>query len=98
MPGLPSLAHQPEVRAAFTHDAGPPNRFNGTLTGFPNSSATSWSFGTHAYRIILHCTATCDRGYDVTESHPCSPPQAAERRHGRDRGCDGRLSSGARAS
>lgn len=57
--------------------AGPPNRFNGTLTGFPSSSATSWSFGTHAYRIILHCTSTCDLGYDLTGSHPCTNSEVA---------------------
>jgi hypothetical protein len=66
-------------------EAGPPNRFHGTLTGYPNSSATSWSLGTHAYRIILHCTATCDLGYDLTGSHPCVGAGASERRLGRGR-------------
>lgn len=28
-----------------------------TSTGFPDSSATNWTFGTHKYRVILHCTS-----------------------------------------
>jgi len=30
----------------------------GTSTGFPYSSATSWSTGSVSYQVILHCTAT----------------------------------------
>jgi hypothetical protein len=29
----------------------------GTSTGFPNSSATNWTFGTNSYQVILHCTS-----------------------------------------
>jgi hypothetical protein len=32
-------------------------RTYGTATGFPNSSATNWSFGRHSYQVILHCTS-----------------------------------------
>jgi hypothetical protein len=35
----------------------------GTLTGFPNSSATSWSFGTNSYRVQLHCARTTTNSY-----------------------------------
>jgi hypothetical protein len=28
----------------------------GTLTGYPNSSATNWTIGSASYRVILHCT------------------------------------------
>jgi hypothetical protein len=28
-----------------------------TKTGFPNSSATNWTFGTNSYKVILHCTS-----------------------------------------
>jgi hypothetical protein len=27
------------------------------LTGFPNSSATNWTFGTNSYQVVLHCTS-----------------------------------------
>jgi hypothetical protein len=65
-------------------DAGPPNRLAGTTTGFPSSSATHYSFGTHYYRIKLHCTRTCDLGYDLTGQHPCNQPTAAAMRARRD--------------
>jgi hypothetical protein len=29
---------------------------SGTATGFPWSSATNWTLGTHWYKVILHCT------------------------------------------
>ena len=35
----------------------------GTLTGFPNSSATSWSFGTNSYQVKLHCIRTTRNSY-----------------------------------
>jgi hypothetical protein len=33
----------------------PNGRAYGTLTGFPNSSATNWDGGTNSYQVILHC-------------------------------------------
>jgi hypothetical protein len=35
----------------------------GTTTGGVDSSATSWSFGTNSYRVILHCTSDPNHGY-----------------------------------
>jgi hypothetical protein len=36
----------------------------GTLTGFPNSSATNWTIGsTNSYKVILHCTSDSNNGY-----------------------------------
>jgi RTX calcium-binding nonapeptide repeat (4 copies) len=35
----------------------------GTLTGVPNSSATSWSIGTNSYQVRLHCSKTTANGY-----------------------------------
>ena len=35
----------------------------GTSTGFPNSSATSWSIGTNSYQVKLHCSKTTANGY-----------------------------------
>jgi hypothetical protein len=35
----------------------------GTRTGFPNSSATSWSLGTNSYQVRLHCSRTTANGY-----------------------------------
>ena len=37
----------------------------GTLTGYPNSSATNWdTFGAaHSYKVILHCTSSTSLGY-----------------------------------
>lgn len=32
----------------------------GTATGFLNSGATNWTFGSHWYRVILHCTSDLD--------------------------------------
>ena len=29
---------------------------HGTATGFPNSSATNWTLGSHWYKVTLHCT------------------------------------------
>ena len=63
-----------------------PNLFSGTLTGFPNSSATNWLWGgTHYYRIVLHCTSDRCGGTDNVGPPPgCPssptadrPPQAA---------------------
>jgi hypothetical protein len=48
-----------------------PNLFSGTLTGFPNSSATNWLWGgTHWYRIVLHCTSDRCHGTDLVGSPP----------------------------
>jgi hypothetical protein len=51
-----------------------PNLFSGTLTGFPNSSATNWLWGgTHSYTVILHCTSDRCRGTDNVGAPPgCS--------------------------
>jgi hypothetical protein len=35
----------------------------GTLTGFPNSSATNWTLGTNSYKVILHCTSDQSHGW-----------------------------------
>ena len=35
----------------------------GTLTGYPWSSATNWTFGTNSYHVVLHCTSDADGGY-----------------------------------
>jgi RTX calcium-binding nonapeptide repeat (4 copies) len=35
----------------------------GTLTGFPNSSATSWSLNTNSYQVKLHCSRTNRNSY-----------------------------------
>jgi hypothetical protein len=35
----------------------------GTLTGFPNSSATSWSIDTNSYQVKLHCSKTTANSY-----------------------------------
>ena len=35
----------------------------GTLTGFPNSSATSWSINSNSYQVKLHCSKTTANGY-----------------------------------
>jgi hypothetical protein len=35
----------------------------GTKTGFPNSSATNWTFGTNSYKVILHCTSDPSHGW-----------------------------------
>src|SRR5262249_21149506 len=48
-----------------------PNLFSGTLTGFPNSSATNWLWGgDHSYRIILHCTSDRCNGTDNVGKPP----------------------------
>jgi hypothetical protein len=39
------------------------DRATGTSTGFPDSSATNWTFGTAHYKVILHCTNSPQRGY-----------------------------------
>jgi hypothetical protein len=59
----------------------PPNLFSGTLTGFPNSSATNWLWGgTHSYRIILHCTSDRCHGTDLVGRPPsCGRGAIADR-------------------
>jgi hypothetical protein len=58
----------------------PPNLFSGTLTGFPNSSATNWLWGgTHWYRIVLHCTSDRCHGTDLVGPPPGCPDADADR-------------------
>ena len=65
----------------------PNNMFNGTLTGFPSSSATNWLWGgTHWYKVVLHCTSDACRSTDkVGPPNGCTNGgrQSAERRRGR---------------
>jgi Ca2+-binding RTX toxin-like protein len=54
--------HQDSIGISITATVRPKGadligRTYGTATGFPNSSATSWAFGKHSYRVILHCTS-----------------------------------------
>jgi hypothetical protein len=35
----------------------------GTLTGFPNSSATSWRLGINSYTVVLHCVPDPNDGW-----------------------------------
>jgi hypothetical protein len=52
----------------------PPNMFGGTLTGFPNSSATNWAWGgTHWYRLVLHCSSNRCHGTDLVGPPPGCP-------------------------
>jgi hypothetical protein len=37
----------------------------GTMTGFPHSSATNWTFGDQWYQVVLHCTTDSAQGYKV---------------------------------
>jgi hypothetical protein len=32
-------------------------------TGYPNSSATNWTFGTNSYEVVLHCASNAAYGY-----------------------------------
>jgi hypothetical protein len=55
----------------------PPNLFSGTLTGFPNSSATNWLWGgDHWYKLVLHCTSERCRGTGLVGSPPGRPEAA----------------------
>lgn len=48
---------------------------NGTLTGFPNSSATNWLWGgDHWYKVVLHCTSDACRSTDKV-----GPPKGCSR-------------------
>jgi hypothetical protein len=48
-----------------TGHALPERHENGTLTGFPNSSATNWLWGgDHWYKVVLHCTSDACRSTD----------------------------------
>ena len=42
------------------------NYLTGTKTGFPNSSATSWTFGYAHYQMNLHCTKDLNRAAFAT--------------------------------
>jgi hypothetical protein len=58
----------------------PPNMFSGTLTGFPNSSATNWAWGgTHWYRIVLHCSSNRCHGTDLVGPPPGCPGATGDR-------------------
>ncbi len=52
------------IAVSITGVSTSPDRYaNGTATGFPNSSATSWSLGTNSYQVKLHCTNQVGSGY-----------------------------------
>jgi len=34
-----------------------------TATGYPNSSATNWTFGSNSYRVVLHCNFFSEQFY-----------------------------------
>jgi hypothetical protein len=53
----------------------PNDMMNGTLTGFPNSSASNWLWGgDHWYKVILHCTSDACRSTDKV-----GPPKGCTR-------------------
>lgn len=63
----------------------PNNMFNGTLTGYPASSATNWLWGgSHWYKVVLHCTSDACRSTDrvgpPNGCHDAARAQDAERR------------------
>jgi hypothetical protein len=78
---------------SYVNEATRPNLFSGTLTGFPNSSATNWLWdlgmggrgGPNSYQVILHCTSNRCQGTDAVGRPPgCAgraiadrPPRAA---------------------
>ena len=78
---------------SYFNEATRPNLFSGTLTGFPNSSATNWLWdlgmggrgGPNSYQIILHCTSNRCEATDAVGRPPgCArgaiadrPPRAA---------------------
>jgi hypothetical protein len=66
---------------SYFNERTPPNLFSGTLTGFPNSSATNWLWGgTHHYRIVLHCTSDRCHGTDLVGRPPgCARGAIADR-------------------
>ena len=68
-----SISGQFEVPTKFPNDV-----FGGTLTGYPNSSATNWLWGgTHTYTVVLHCTSDpCRSTDDVGPPNGC-PGKAA---------------------
>jgi hypothetical protein len=77
---------------SYFEERTPPNLFSGTLTGFPNSSASNWVWGgTHWYRIVLHCTSDRCHGTDLVGPPPGCPDADADR--GRQAGSAKRLGS-----
>jgi hypothetical protein len=65
---------------SYFNEPTPPNLFSGTLTGFPNSSATNWLWGgTHYYRIVLHCSSNRCHGTDLVGPPPGCPSAIADR-------------------
>ncbi len=67
--------------SSYFSEPTPPNLFSGTLTDFPNSSATNWLWGgTHWYRIVLHCSSNRCHGTDLVGSPPgCASGAIADR-------------------
>jgi hypothetical protein len=56
-----SITGQLLVDTPFPNDV-----FGGTLTGYPNSSATNWLWGgSHWYKVVLHCTSDPCRSTDL---------------------------------
>lgn len=51
------------ITGASSLPYGRDNYATGTLTGYPNSSATNWYGPTVGYRVILHCTSELKRGW-----------------------------------
>ncbi len=59
---------------SYFNEPTPPNLFSGTLTGFPNSSATNWLWGgTHWYQVVLHCSSNRCHGTDQVGPPPDCP-------------------------
>ncbi|MFL5832020.1 MAG: calcium-binding protein [Solirubrobacteraceae bacterium] len=83
---------------SYFNEATRPNLFSGTLTGFPDSSATNWLWdlgmggrgGPNSYQVILHCTSNRCEGTDAVGRPPgCArsaiadrPPRAATAKRG----------------
>jgi hypothetical protein len=56
------------------------NIFGGTLTGYPNSSATNWLWGgSHWYKVVLHCTSDKCHGTDLVGPPPGCPGGAGDK-------------------
>jgi hypothetical protein len=73
------------ITGQFLVDSPYPNDvLGGTLTGFPNSSATNWLWGgTHWYKVVLHCTSNACHSTDLvgrpTGCRGNARPQLAQR-------------------
>jgi hypothetical protein len=73
---------------SYFNEATRPNLFSGTLTGYPNSSATNWLWdygpglrsGANYYQVILHCTNNRCQGTDNVGRPPgCARGAIADR-------------------